>query len=224
MASDGKISLEQLRNAFLDNADEINAAFSNVDLTITDALLNIRNQWGLWLTQMDKTLGVTKTIAKIMTRTFTQFMNILRKVQTYTERFVKSVGGAENALKLLAIAAGAIIVALNAGKIIDFLKNIKNLVSGIKLKTVALVAVIMLIALAVDDFINFMKGNDSVIGVIFEKWGIDADGVRKKITKAWDGIKAVLKRTLDAIKEIFKGVVQFLSGVFTGDWNKAVSG
>lgn len=224
MASDGKISLEQLRDAFLDNADEIEAAFANVDLTISDALLNIRNQWGLWLTQMDKTLGVTKTIAKIMTRTFTQFMNVLRKVQTYTERFVNKVGGAENALKLLAMAAGAIFIALNAGKILDFLKIVKNLITGINLKTVALVAVIMLIALAVDDFINFMKGNDSVIGVIFEKWGIDADAVRKKIIKAWDGIKTVLKRNLNAVKEIFKGVLQFLTGVFTGDWERAFGG
>lgn len=224
MASDGKISLEHLRDAFLNSADDIEAAFANVDLTISDALLNIRNQWGLWLTQMDKTLGVTKTIAKILTRTFTQFMNILRKAQTYTERFVNKVGGAENALKLLAIAAGAIFVALNAGKILDFLKNAKKLLTGINLKTVALVAAIMLIALAVDDFINFMKGNDSVIGVIFEKWGIDADAVRKKITEAWDGIKAVLKRTLNAIKDIFKGALQFLSGVFTGDWDKAFGG
>lgn len=224
MANDGKISLEQLRDVFLNSADDIEAAFANVDLTISDALLNIRNQWGLWLTQMDKTLGVTKTIAKILTRTFTQFMNILRKAQTYTERFVNKVGGAENALKLLAIAAGAIFVALNAGKILDFLKNAKKLLTGINLKTVALVAAIMLIALAVDDFINFMKGNDSVIGVILEKWGIDADEVRKKIVKAWDGIKAVLKRTLNAIKDIFKGALQFLSGVFTGDWEKAFSG
>lgn len=224
MASDGKISLEQLRDAFLGNADEIEAAFANVDLTISDALLNIRNQWGLWLAQMDKTLGVTKTIAKIMTRTFTQFMNILRKAQTYTERFVKKIGGAENALKLLAMAVGAIFIALNAGKILDFLKAVKGAVTGINLKTVALVAAIMLILLAVDDFINFMKGNDSVIGVILEKWGIDADAVRKKITEAWDGIKTVLQRTLSAIKDIFKGLLQFLSGVFTGDWDKAFSG
>ena len=149
MASDGKISLEQLRDAFFDNADEIEAAFANVDLTISDALLNIRNQWGLWLTQMDKTLGVTKTIAKVMTRTFTQFMNVLRKAQTYTERFVKKVGGAENALKLLAMAAGAIFIALNAGKILDFLTLAKKAITGINLKTVALVAAIMLIALAV---------------------------------------------------------------------------
>lgn len=224
MASDGKISLEQLRDAFLDNADEIEAAFANVDLTISDALLNIRNQWGLWLTQMDKTLGVTKTIAKILTRTFTQFMNILRKAQTYTERFVKKVGGAENALKLLAMAAGAIFIALNARKILDFLTLAKKAITGINLKTVALVAAIMLIALAVDDFINFMKGNDSVIGVILEKWGIDADEVRKKITKAWDGIQAVFRRTWNAIKDIFKGAAQFLSGVFTGDWEKAFGG
>lgn len=224
MASDGKISLEQLRDAFLNNADEIEAAFGNVDLTISDALLNIRNQWGLWLAQMDKTLGVTKTIAKVMTRTFTQFMNVLRKVQTYTERFVKKVGGAENALKLLAMAAGAIFIALNAGKILDFLKNAKSLLTGINLKTVALVAAILLIALAIDDFINFMQGNDSVIGVIFEKWGIDADEVRKRIIEAWEGIKAFLLRTWAAIKDIFKGVLQFLTGVFTGDWEKAFGG
>lgn len=224
MASDGKISLEQLRDAFLDNADEIEAAFANVDLTISDALLNIRNQWGLWLTQMDKTLGVTKTIAKVMTRTFTQFMNVLRKAQTYTERFVKKVGGAENALKLLAMAAGAIFIALNAGKILDFLTLAKKAITGINLKTVALVAAIMLIALAVDDFINFMKGNDSVIGVIFEKWGVDADAVRKKIIGVWDKLKSVLLEKWEALKKAFSGLGQFIKGVISGDWKTAFDG
>lgn len=224
MASDGKISLEQLRDAFFDNADEIEAAFANVDLTISDALLNIRNQWGLWLTQMDKTLGVTKTIAKVMTRTFTQFMNVLRKAQTYTERFVKKVGGAENALKLLAMAAGAIFIALNAGKILDFLTLAKKAITGINLKTVALVAAIMLIALAVDDFINFMKGNDSVIGVIFEKWGVDADAVRKKIIGVWDKLKSVLLEKWEALKKAFSGLGQFIKGVISGDWKTAFDG
>lgn len=55
MASSGKISLNQLKDAFISNADEINRDFGNLSYGISDALLNIRNQWGLWLAEMDDT-------------------------------------------------------------------------------------------------------------------------------------------------------------------------
>ena len=49
------------------------------------------------------------------------------------------------------------------------------------MQTLALAAVIALIALAIDDLIHFMNGDDSVIGEIFEKLGIDADAARQTI-------------------------------------------
>jgi tape measure domain-containing protein len=210
MASEGKISLEHLRDSFLSNADDIEAAFGNVNLTITDALLNIRNGWGLWLTQMDDTLGVTRTVAKVMTRVFNQIMSALRKVQTWTERVTKAVGGAENMLKLLAIAGGAVFLALNAGKILSFLNSMGGLISAANLKFLAIAAVVAIVALLIEDFINFMQGNDSLLGEMLKMAGVDADAIRKSIIQTWENIKSFLLQTWGTIKSVASAVWTWL--------------
>lgn len=62
MVTDGKISLADLKGAFVDNAAEIEAAFAGTSYKISDALLNIRNQWGLWVADMDESLGISEAI------------------------------------------------------------------------------------------------------------------------------------------------------------------
>ncbi len=44
LAADGRISLTDLHDAFVLNADEINEKFGNLDYSISDALLNIHDQ------------------------------------------------------------------------------------------------------------------------------------------------------------------------------------
>lgn len=60
------------------------------------------------------------------------------------------------------------------------------------LKTAAIVAAIVLIALVVEDFINFLKGNDSVLGTIFDKLGIDSQKVRETIIGCFNKVKQVI--------------------------------
>jgi hypothetical protein len=161
---------------------------------------------------------------RLLNRMFERFNNRVKKAQTYVEIFVGKVGGAENAFKLPAIAAASLIIAMNAGAILTFIKNLVGGLNLASLKVLLIAGIIALLVLAVDDFINFMKGNDSIIGALFEKWGIDADGVRKNVIETWDKIKVFLTTTWNAIKDIFRGVIQFISGVFTGDWEKAFGG
>lgn len=131
---------------------------------------------------------------RLLNRMFERTSNWLKKAQVYIERFVKKTGGAENAFKLLAIAAASVFVAMNSGAILSFLKNLTGLLNPLNLKVLAIAAVVAMLFLAVDDFISFMQGNGSVIGAVFERWGIDADGVRQTIIAAWDAIKASLEK------------------------------
>jgi tape measure domain-containing protein len=202
MATQGKVSASALVTAFTGSAGKINEAFDGLDFSISDALLNIRNQWGFFVDGLNSSLGITQKISKLMVRGFTQVMNVLKKLQAWVERVSKKFGGIEKIFKLVAIAGGAIFLALNADKILGFLKSVGSALGGIKLKTVALVAIFILIALAVDDFINFMQGNDSVIGEVFKKMGIDADGVRKAIINAWNNIKSKLIIIWDKLKQV----------------------
>lgn len=70
------------------------------------------------------------------------------------------------------------------------------------LKTLALVAVIMLIALAIDDLIHFMRGDASVIGEFLEEMGIDADDAREKIQKGIDSVLNFVQKAGSIIKKV----------------------
>lgn len=63
MASEGTMTVQQLKAAFMDSSGAIDAAFSQMDMSVTDALKNVRNKWGLWLAEMDSSLGVTNFIS-----------------------------------------------------------------------------------------------------------------------------------------------------------------
>lgn len=209
MASAGQITVADLKNAIVHNADEINRSFNNVDMTVSDALLNIRNQWGLWVTKIDKQYGITKKLSSFLVSMFSKLMNWLDKAVAFIDKIADKVGGFENLLKLIAIAAGSIWLALNAGKILSFFKGLVGLLSAANLQTLALVAVIALIALAIDDLIHFMNGDDSVIGEIFEKLGIDADAARQTIGDVISFLGNLIGMIGSLLGKVFEGIGKF---------------
>lgn len=216
LASDGKISLEDLKATFVDSADEIGAAFANTKYNISDALLNIRNQWGQWVASMDETLGISTAIGTTMVRGFNMVMDVLRKVQTRIEWLSDKLGGTDKLLRLVAITAGAIFAAFNFSKITSGLQSILKLASGINLKTIAIVAAIILLALLVEDFIKFLQGEDSMIGSLFDGAGIGAENARQAIFKAWKAITSFLGKTW----EVIKGVALSIFGALQDWWEE----
>lgn len=214
LATDGKISLEGMKAAFVESSDEIDTAFSQLNFSVSDALLNIRNKWGFWLKETDEMLGLTNTIGKFMVKGFDMAMSAINRLRNGVLWLSDKLGGTDKLLKILAISAGAIFLALNGGKILGFLKNVGTAIGSIKLQTLAIVAVIILVALLVEDFINFMQGNDSVIGALLEKAGVDVEAVRQKIIDAWTKIKAFLFAAWGAIKTTCSAVWNGIRGFF----------
>lgn len=228
LVSDGKVSLKDLKEAFTDSSDEIEKRFLESGVSINDALKNIRNQWGLYVAQIWNGAGVSQHVGKLMVRAFNDFMSVMRKAQpmitraltsamnwltkiadgiskvgSFLGRLVNHIGGVENAIKLLLIVAGAIWLAFNFSKIVNGFagigKAIKALFNPKNLKTAVIVAAIVLIALAVEDFINFLKGNDSVLGTIFDKLGIDSQKVRETIIGCFNKIRQVVGNVISTI-------------------------
>lgn len=215
MVSKGQVSAKTLKNVFEQNAGAIESRFGELDFSISDAMLNIRNKWGLFVDGLNSSLGIIQTVAKVMVRGFNKVIGVLKKGQDYLLKFANRLGGVEKMMKLLAIVAGSIFLALNVGKILSFIRALGSGLKTINLRVLALIAIIAIIALLVEDFIGFMQGKDSLIGELFKKAGIDAEKVRGTILSAWGSIKSFLSRTWKFIqttaKRMFDGLREFFS-------------
>lgn len=205
MASNGQISVNQLKEAFLNSADEIDVEFSQLSYTISDAVLNARNSWGFLIDDFNQTFGITQTIAKAITRISDLAITAAQKIKNRLEWIADKLGGSEKLIKLITIAAAALMVATviqNAGKIVKFLGNVSDKLSGINKKTLLIAAIFIILALLVEDFIAFMKGEDSLFGTLLEKAGVDVEKFRENILKIWDNIKKILPAIWRGIKNV----------------------
>lgn len=216
MASNGKMTVQQLKDAFMDASGEIDAAFQNSNMSISDGLKNIRNNWGLWLTQMNSTLGVTNTIARAMVKFSDTAMRVMNRVRNAVIWLGDKLGGTDKLIKLLTISVGAVFGARSIfaiGSFVKGLKDIDNAALKLKLKIAAIAAVVIVVALLVEDFINFMQGNNSLLGSLLEKAGVDVDKFRANIIKIWGNIKTILTAVWQGIKNVAIPIFQTIWGV-----------
>ena len=213
MLADGKIGLTDLRDAFIENTDDIERKFGELNYSISDGLLYIRNRWGLWLDDLNSSTLLTEILSKYMVRAFDWIMSGLDKARDGFAQLTERLGGIENVLKLLGILIAGIVVATQGNKVISVLRTVLKLVGGIDLKILGIIAIFVALALLVDDFINFMKGNDSVIGEALRAAGIDADAMREKIIAAWNGCKEAAGELMQALAPLWEVLSQFW-----GDW------
>ena len=212
------MTVADLKAAFVDNANTIEQKFGGVQYRITDALTVIRSQWGLWLTQMDSTLGVTNTIANAMVKFSDTAMRVMNRVRNAVVWLNDKLGGSGNLLKLLAIAAGALLFAFKFDKITSGVAAIIKGLKGVNKEALLMAAKIIIIALLVEDFINFMQGNNSLLGSLLERAGVDVDKFRANIIKIWENIKTILTAVWKGIKNvaipIFQGIWSVIKTVF----------
>ena len=214
MVTDGKISLADLAGAVTDNADEIAAAFSGTSFKISDALLNIRNQFGLWVADMDDTLGISEAIGTTMVRAFNVVMDVLRQVQVRFEWLAEKVGGTENLFRIIGTVAASAFGVMALPKLLTFLTTLQKIDKALlsaRLKMVAIIAVITVIVLLIQDFIAFMSGDNSLIGSLFDKAGIGAENARKTILNAWTTVKEFLLTMWGVIKQAAETIFGALS-------------
>lgn len=206
MVSKGKVSAAALRDAFVANAGSIESRFGELGYGISGAMRNIRNQWGLFVAETDDMLKITQSIAKMMVSGFSRVVVVLRRARDAVAKVADRLGGVQNLMKLVGITVGAVVAAMNAGKILSFIKGVGSGLGKINAKMLLIVAVIVLIALAIDDLIHFMRGDNSLMGEMFEKFGIDGDAVRETIDGIIDSAKALLPLVADMAKK-FGGVL-----------------
>lgn len=216
MVADGKISLADLKGAVVDNADEIAAAFDGTSYKISDAMLNIRNQFGLWVADMDETLGISEAIGTTMVRSFNVVMDVLRQVQVRFEWLAEKVGGTDNLFRIIGTVAASAFGVIALPKLLTFLTTLQKIDKALlaaRLKMLAIIAVVTVIVLLIQDFIAFMSGDNSLIGSLFDKAGIGAENARQTILNAWTTVKEFLLTMWGVIKQAAQTIFGALS-----DW------
>lgn len=213
MASNGKMTVQQLKDAFMDASGEIDAAFQNSNMSISDGLKNIRNNWGLWLTQMNSTLGVTNAIARAMVKLSDTAMRVMNRVRNAVVWLGDKLGGTDKVLRLIAISAGALFIAFNFEKITKGIQAVFTGLRNVNKQALVMAAAFIIVALLVEDFINFMQGNNSLLGSLLEKAGVDVDKFRANIIKIWGNIKTILTAVWQGIKNVAIPIFQTIWGV-----------
>lgn len=213
MASNGKMTVQQLKDAFMAASGEIDAAFQNSNMSISDGLKNIRNNWGLWLTQMNSTLGVTNAIARAMVKFSDTAMRVMNRVRNAVVWLGDKLGGTDKVLKLIAISAGALFIAFNFDKIVKGVQAVFTGLRNVNKQALLMAAAFIIVALLVEDFINFMQGNNSLLGSLLEKAGVDVDKFRANIIKIWGNIKTILTAVWQGIKNVAIPIFQTIWGV-----------
>lgn len=187
----------------------------------TKVVTNLTSENGLLTKSFDRFHALMKIMKPNIERLWESFSNGVSKAIEFGKGIINRFGGIENLLKILAIAAGAFVVAMNwskitaaAGAFVKLLSGIGKMFSLANLKILAVVAVVVLLALVIDDFVNFLMGNDSVIGSVFDKAGIGADNAREAIFKAWQKVKEFLLNVWDFLKQAAGMWVDTVKGFF----------
>lgn len=225
MATDGTFSVQDLRDAFINASGQIESEFDNVQYSITDGLAVIRSRWGLWLAQTNETMGITDNLGRIMVTAFDKFISVLNTARNGVQWLADKLGGTNNLFKTLAILAGAAFVAFNFSKITyglsamaSGLGTVIKLVKNLRASTLLVFAAFTIVALLVEDFINFMQGNDSLFGSLLENAGVDIDEFRQNVIKIWDNITTALSGIWQGIcnvaSDLFEGLKEIVSGAF----------
>lgn len=191
------------------------SAVKSID-AVSEALDGVKEDWSEVGKEMDEALGFTKLIVSGIKKVSAAGIDLVRRITPRLASITKRLGGTQNALKLLAVIGGTILAAMNLPKIASGLGTVLNLVKSIRASTLLLIAVFLVIALLIEDFVAFMQGRDSLIGEILKQTGVDCDALREKIRATWDNIKKVFLAFGDAIK----GIVLALFSVIRQYWDQ----
>lgn len=205
MATAGVLTASHLTTAFTNSADEINAAYAETGVTISEAMQIAKDKIGLVLTQSDEGIKLTTTIAKAIIKITDYVIKLSKIAVNFVKDITDRLGGIENAMKLIGIAVAAFVSVQAIAKIkllINAFKDLGKAAIIARLKVVAIIAAIAMIFLIIEDIVGFMNGKDSVFGDILKKMGLDPDEVRGSMISIVNGVKNGVR----SIEDAFKGI------------------
>lgn len=156
-------------------------------------------------------LPTYQKILSIGAKGLTMIRDWLQKLTDLTDK----LGGSQRVLSVLAAAFTAMLVAMNLKKIGVAITGFTKLARAIGLghgKALAFFAVFLLLALVIEDFISFMRGDKSLLGTMLERAGVDCEKLRQNIVGVWTKIKQAIGYIGEGIRNV---VVPIFEGIRT---------
>ena len=156
-------------------------------------------------------LPTYQKILSIGANGLTMIRDWLQKLTDLTDK----LGGSQRVLSVLAAAFTAMLVAMNLKKIGAAITGFTKLARAIGLghgKALAFFAVFLLLALVIEDFISFMRGDKSLLGTMLERAGVDCEKLRQNIVGVWTKIKQAIGYIGEGIRNV---VVPIFEGIRT---------
>lgn len=156
-------------------------------------------------------LPTYQKILSIGAKGLTMIRDWLQKLTELTDK----LGGSQRVLAILTAAFTAMLVAMNLKKIGAAISGFTKLVRAIGLghgKALAFFAVFLLLALVIEDFISFMRGDNSLLGTMLERAGVDCEKLRQNIVGVWTKIKQAIGYIGEGIRNV---VVPIFEGIRT---------
>lgn len=156
-------------------------------------------------------LPTYQKILSIGAKGLTMIRDWLQKLTDLTDK----LGGSQRVLSVLAAAFTAMLVAMNLKKIGAAINGFTKLARAIGLghgKALAFIAVFLLLALVIEDFISFMRGDKSLLGTMLERAGVDCEKLRQNIVGVWTKIKQAIGYIGEGIRNV---VVPIFEGIRT---------
>lgn len=208
-------------NGFLKPAVMVLKLLNNLTIKATAGMQKLTSEMGIVTKAFNSLHSLVKRLKPAIDRMMQTLQVGANKGASMIKTVVNKLGGVDKALKLLTIVAGAFFVVMNWEKIskgasafITLLSKLKGLFTMTNLKTLGIIALVVLLALIVEDFINFLVGNDSLIGTIFDKAGIGADNARQAIFNAFTKVKEFLLNVWDLLKTAAGMWIDTVKGFF----------
>lgn len=156
-------------------------------------------------------LPTYQKILSIGAKGLTMIRDWLQKLTDLTDK----LGGSQRVLSVLAAAFTAMLVAMNLKKIGAAINGFTKLARAIGLghgKALAFFAVFLLLALVIEDFISFMRGDKSLLGTMLERAGVDCEKLRQNIAGVWTKIKQAIGYIGEGVRNV---VVPIFEGIRT---------
>ena len=156
-------------------------------------------------------LPTYQKILSIGAKGLTMIRDWLQKLTDLTDK----LGGSQRVLSVLVAAFTAMLVAMNLKKIGAAITGFTKLARAIGLghgKALAFFAVFLLLALVIEDFISFMRGDKSLLGTMLERAGVDCEKLRQNIVGVWTKIKQAIGYIGEGIRNV---VVPIFEGIRT---------